>query len=74
MTCAKLGTCTETSVTKVLTAYTCPIYTPVVEPVYEARWDTIQKYGRAGVEAMVSRPMHPDDDELEREETDDEFA
>lgn len=62
ITCAKLGLCTETSPQKLLASFTCPLYTPVVQPVYEARWHMIQRYGETtAANAMIDRPLHTDE-------------
>ena len=58
LSCASLRQCTETSVEKVLASYTCPLFTPVEEPIYIARLDMIQKYGQMeAVSSMVHPPL-----------------
>jgi hypothetical protein len=55
LACTKLGSCREATVDRVLTSYTCLLFQPVQEPVYLARWETMQKLGdHRAVSAMLA--------------------
>jgi hypothetical protein len=54
--CALAPTCRETSVRKVLTDYTCPMYRPIPEPVYRARVAIRSQFGELwAAEAILNR-------------------
>lgn len=58
LACQKLSTCTETSVEKVRTSYTCPLFEEVPEPVFLARWEMMQKHGEEiAIEAMLEKDL-----------------
>jgi hypothetical protein len=63
LTCTKLGTCTETNLQRVLDSYTCPLFEPVVEPIYLARISMMQKYGDIeAVSSMIRPDMNLEED------------
>lgn len=45
LACAKLGSCRETNVERILRSYTCVMFEAVAEPVYQARWTAMKQYG-----------------------------
>lgn len=54
LACVKLSACRETNVERVLSSYTCILFEPAPEPMYQARWDAMKKFGEAAaVRAML---------------------
>lgn len=57
LACSKISSCSETSVEKVRTSYTCSLFKEVPEPVYLARIRMMRQYGDiVAIEAMMDRP------------------
>lgn len=57
LSCSKVEICIATSVEKVLSSYTCPLYESVPEPEYRARWMLMLQFGDvAAVRAMIQKP------------------
>lgn len=68
LTCSKVASCQETSLERVLWSYTCPLFDPVPEEVYQARITVMQKFGeRYAIEAMLARPPPQVDEESSHE-------
>lgn len=64
LACSKISSCSQTSVEKVRTSYTCSLFQEVPEPVYMARLQTMRQYGEVvAVEAMMKRPLITEEDE-----------
>lgn len=59
LSCEKLGKCTETSLARVLGGYCCALYQQSPQPVYLARIDAIELYGKAAIEAMLDKAEEP---------------
>lgn len=56
LACKKVQTCTETSIQRLKSGYTCPLFEEVPEPVYTARYDLIQMYGEEmALRAIMNR-------------------
>jgi hypothetical protein len=53
VTCNKLGRCTETDAHKILSHYVCHRFEEVGPEVVHARCDTINKFGKAGLTALL---------------------
>lgn len=54
LACYKLSLCLDTSLERVMTGYTCPLFGPVPEGVFMARIDMIQRYGDVqAIETML---------------------
>lgn len=52
--CQRLVSCSEASVERVLTSYVCPLFKPVSEAEYLARWDMMKRFGnRVAIRALV---------------------
>ena len=55
--CEKVSRCFETSVERILSSYTCPLFEAVPEPIFRARLDAMSKFGEmSAAEAMMNRP------------------
>lgn len=58
-TCSKVGHCSQSDVTKILHGFTCPLFTPVSEPVLFARSSMMQMYGGVpAARALLGRNNH----------------
>ena len=63
LSCSRLGKCAETSLEKVLKDFTCILYDSVEEPVYQARAQTMERFGEVlAVQAMLERPEEPQEE------------
>lgn len=57
LSCSKVAICSATSVEKVLTSFTCPLYEAILEPEYRARVMLMWQFGDlAAVKAMLQKP------------------
>lgn len=66
LTCSRVDTCSETSIERVLNSFTCVLFEPISEPVYQARVRLMEQYGEvAAVEAMLKRPPQTTQEEGE---------
>jgi hypothetical protein len=64
LTCSLIGTCSRTSVQKVLDSFTCALYEPVPAPVYHSRVMMMQTYGdEVAVQAMMNDQQHQKEEE-----------
>jgi hypothetical protein len=55
--CQRLTACSETSVERALTSYTCPLFKAVTEAEYMARWNTMKQFGeRVVLQALILTP------------------
>lgn len=57
LACLHVGNCKETSLEKVLSSFTCPMFTAVPEPVFLARLTTMNRFGeKTAVLALMAKP------------------
>lgn len=57
LSCSKVDICSATSVERILTSFTCPLYEAIPEPVYRARVMLMLQFGdEAAVKAMMQKP------------------
>lgn len=58
LACQRISTCQETSVERVQSSYTCPLFKAVLEPVFRAREKAMQQFGEvSAIKAMMNRPQ-----------------
>ena len=59
LSCTKIAECSETSVERTIAGHTCPLFTAVLEPVFNARQSAMAEYGEVtAIDAMLNRPPH----------------
>ncbi len=57
LTCARIYECSITTLERVLSSYTCPLFDAVPSPTYEARVRLMEMFGDEGaVAAMMMKP------------------
>jgi hypothetical protein len=62
LTCKHLGHCRETSADKVMASYKCERWEETRPEIYAARYNIVTKFGRKGVEAVVTQDLQQEDD------------
>lgn len=54
LACSKISSCTETSVEKAKSGYTCPLFEEVPEAVDQARFDIIKQFGDGAIHSILN--------------------
>lgn len=63
LACSRIAECSITSMQKVLSSFTCPLFEEVPGPVYQSRVVLMQQFGEEGaVAAMMMKPTSPDEE------------
>lgn len=65
LACKKVESCMETSISKLKSGYTCPLFEEVAEPIYTARYNLICQFG----EEMALRAIMNRETKEERNDT-----
>lgn len=64
LSCTRLPTCLDTTLTQVKESFTCPLFQGVEEPVYQARLVMISNYGEdTAINAMMQHPPKEEGEE-----------
>ena len=62
MTCRRAPRCQVSSVEKLVSGYTCPIFEAVTEAIYRARIDIALKLGPLAAAQAIRKPKGESDD------------